>query len=293
MHQKGEALVKSFAAAILIAFLTGCTSLEAVSDISDRLVSASRSWDHVSDDIAASCERQQAINPAIEDCRLEQTATESLADVNAVLDAYFRAMGAAANEANFTVEPGLERATTSVANIPGINADQVNAVSGLFGVLARLATGAMREKTLRQLIDEGAPPAQRIIVGLDEIVVPELTTRLSAESIQLDSHFVGLMAAEGADIGGDPHQLCAGSRAAGFNGTAFLLSLEYCDRRHAVARREKALEEYRESLRKANEALAELQSSKTRLGSKELAVQLFRTGWELSQKVEAVREAFA
>ena len=285
--------MKKVAAASLAALLTGCTNLQAVSDISDRLVSASASWDYVGDDIAASCERQQAINPAIEDCRLEQIATEALGDVNAVLETYFKAMGAAASEGNFTLEPGLERATTSVANIPGIGQDQVAAVSGLFGVLARLATGAMRERTLRQLIDQGAPPAQRIISGLEEIIVPELTTRLSAESTQLDGHFVGLMAAEGAEIGSDPHQLCTSSRAAGFNGTAFLLSLEYCDRRQAVAWREEALAEYRDSLREANEALEELQSSNTRLGSSELAARLLLTGWELTQSSQAVREAFS
>lgn len=285
--------MKNFAAALLVVSLTGCTSLEAVSDISDRLVSASRSWDEVSDDIAASCERQRSINPANQDCRLEQTATESLADVNAVLDAYFTAMGAAANEGNFTIEPGLERATTSVSNIPGINQDHVAAVSGLFGVLARIATGAMRERTLRQLIDEGAPPAQRIISGLDATVVPLLMTRLSGEATQLDAHFVDLIGGEGADIGSDPHQLCTSNRAAGFRGAAFLLSLEYCERRQALVKREKALAEYGESLRKANEALDELQSSRTRLGSSELAAQLIQTGWELSQKVEAVREAFA
>jgi len=142
--------VKKLAWAFIIPLLSSCSDLAAVSDISSRLVSASSSWDDVASDIAGSCQREQTLNPELRDCQTEQSASDGMVGANALLRSYFQALGDAANESNFSIQPGLDTATSSVANIPGINTDQVQAASGLFAALARIATESMRESTIRE-----------------------------------------------------------------------------------------------------------------------------------------------
>lgn len=284
--------MKRIALAICIFALPGCTDLRAVGDISLRLKAASASWNDVGNEITASCERERTINPALSDCDLENKASSGLAGANAVLANYFRALGDAANESNFTIQPGLDSTTTSVANIPGINQDQVKAASGIFSLLAHLTTEKLRENTLRDLISHGAPPTQIVVRGLDDLVVPRLTRRLDTEKFQLTAQFSRWIGAQGDRVGPDPSSFCSGSGAAQFSGTGYLLVLEYCRRLGVIDARAKALLDYQTSLHQADQALAELQSSKTKLKSKALAQQLYKVGVDLDTKVAAVRKAF-
>ena len=105
--------------ALLIPALSSCTNLAAVSAISSRLTAASDSWNDVATDIAGSCQRELTLNPALGDCQIEKKASDGMVGANALLRNYFKALGDAANESNFTIQPGLDAATASVANIPG------------------------------------------------------------------------------------------------------------------------------------------------------------------------------
>lgn len=278
---------------LVMAFaLTGCTSLDAVRAVSTRLSSASGSWNDVGGDIYASCQRESSLNPVLVDCNLEKDASTGLAGANAVLASYFKALMDAANESNFTIQPGLDQASASAAKIPGINSDQVKAVSGLFSLLAKIATGALREETLRLLIEEGGPSAQTVVRGMDGLAVPRLTRELDTERSQLTGQFGRLILAERDPVGADPAMLCSGSAASKFSGTGYLLTLEYCRRLAILDKRVKALADYQASLRVADRALAELESSKTRLKTKELAQRLYEIGSDLDEKVTAVRKAF-
>ena len=277
---------------IVFSVLCGCTNLGAVRDISSRLNNASANWNEVGADIARSCERQRTINPMLIDCLLEKRASDGLAGANNVLSGYFKALNSAANESNFTIQPGLSAATASVAEIPGINTDQVKAVSGLFGLIANLVTAKMREDTLRDLIDRGAPSARTVVTAMNDLVVPRLTGQLEAEQIQLTAQFARLIAEQRDRIGANPSALCAGSSASKFSGPGFLLTLEYCRRLTMIDKRNKALAEYAGSLKAADTALAELQSSRTRLKSADLAQRLYAIGSELDTKIAAVRKAF-
>lgn len=273
--------------------LSGCTNLGAVRDISTRLTDASTSWGDVAADVAASCERERTINSAIENCNLPARASSGIAGANSVLENYFKALASAANESNFTIQPGLDAATSSVSGIPGIKEDQVAAVSSLGGLLAGLVTEKMREDALRDLIDRGAPPARTVVRALDELVVHQMTERLTTERVQLTAQFARLIGQQHDRVGPSPELLCTGSTASTFSGTGFLLTIEYCRRLAVVDRRFKALTAYSESLKAAETALAELQSAKTRLKSADLAKRLHTIGSELDGKVAAVRKAFA
>ncbi|MDG2514071.1 hypothetical protein P7B04_15345 [Sphingobium yanoikuyae] len=285
--------MKRALAALCVSMLCGCTNLGAVRDISSRLTTASVNWNDVGADIAGSCERQRTINPKLTDCLLEKKASDGLAGANAVLGAYFKALMSAANESNFTIQPGLSAATASVAEIPGVNTDQVKAVSGLFGLIANLVTAKMREDTLRDLIDRGGLPARTVVTGMNDLVVPRLTRQLEAEKIQLTAQFARLLAEQRDNVGADPSVLCVGSQSSKFSGPGFLLTLEYCRRLAVIDKRTKALADYAESLKAADTALAELQSSRTRLKTADLAQRLYSIGSDLDTKISAVRKAFA
>lgn len=279
--------------ALCIFMLCGCTNLSGVRDISSRLTTASANWIDVGADIAGSCERQRTINPMLADCLLENKASDGLAGANAVLGAYFKALTSAANESNFTIQPGLSAASASVAEIPGVNTEQVKAVSGLFGLVANLVTAKMREDTLRELIDRGGQPARTVVTGMNDLVVPRLTRQLEAETTQLTAQFARLIAEQRDNVGADPSVLCVGSQASKFSGPGVLLTLEYCRRLAMIKKRTKALAGYADSLKAADAALAELQSSRTRLKAADLAQRLYTIGSELDAAIAAVRKAFA
>lgn len=285
--------MKHIAIAASVLALAGCTDLTAVRDISSRLTVASKNWNDVSGDIAGSCERELTLNPRLIDCVNEVKASAGLVAANGVLGSFFEALFSAATESNFSVQPGLDAATDSVSAIPGIDQGQVTAVSGLIGLLVKLAAEKMREDTLKGLIGDGAPPAQQILDGLlRKIVVPRLKSRLDAEQSNVSSYFVTAISLSGDSIGPDLPAICSGSVASKFSSSGFLLTLEYCKRTAVLTERRRALEDYDSSLASASKALTELQSSKTKLKAKALAQKLYAIGTELDEKVAAVRKAF-
>ncbi len=285
--------MKRIATSVYILALAGCTDLSAVRDISSRLTVASNNWNDVAEDIAGSCHRELAINPMLTDCESETKASKGLVAADKVLGDYFKALMAAATESNFTVQPGLDKVTQSVAAIPDINQGQVKAVSGLVGLLVKLAVEKMREDTLRELIGDGGPAAQTVVDELlSKLVVPRLRSRLEGERIQLAGYFGKAIGRQKDKVGSDPEALCSGSAASKFSGTGFLLTQEYCKRFAILDKRQKALDDYDASLKAASKALTELQSSKTQLNAKALAQKLYAIGSELDEKIDAVRKAF-
>jgi hypothetical protein len=254
-------------------------------------VTASSSWDDVASDIAGSCQREQTLNPELRDCQAEQSAADGMVGANALLRSYFQALGDAANDSNFVIAPGLDTATASIANIPGINSDQVQAASGLFAALAKVATEAMRESTLRELIRH-APEARSLIRELDAPLVSRLGRRFDSEQIQLQAQFGRLILAQGDRVT-DIQGLCTGSGAASFSGTGFLLVQEYCRRHALIERRQQALSDYQASLHDADSALGELQTSESKLKGRALAKRLYHVASDLESKASAVRKAFA
>lgn len=272
--------------------MTGCAGLGAVKDISSRLTAASKNWDEVSGEIVGSCLRERSLNPAIPDCQLETKASEGLIAADRVLTEYFSALLAAASESNFTVKPGLNALAGSFASIPGVDRAQVKAVSGLVSLLAKLATERLREETLRELIVTGGPAAQSLVDGLGGLVVPRLRSRLDSERSQLSGYFARSILAQKDVIGGEAEAVCSGSQAAGFSAVGFLLTQEYCKRVAIVAKRQKALDAYQASLAAASKALAELQSSSTKLKAAEVARSLYDIGRELDESLFALQKAY-
>lgn len=272
--------------------LSGCADLTAVRDISSRLTNATSSWIEVGADIVGSCERETMLNPTLSSCEAERRATDGMIAANKVLGAYFKVLFEAANDSNFTIQPGLDMATKSVAGIPDIKEERANAVSGLVGFLDQLATSAMRGHTLRQVLDGGAPNAKSVIEGLDEVLAQPLAGRLDTEKTYLTAIYVKHIRDQKDVVDGEPSGLCRGSKAAGFSGTGFLLAQDYCRRLSEIEAREKAVVAYQASLKNASSALTELQSSKAKLKARNLAKRLYEIGFDLDDQIEAVDQAF-
>ena len=274
--------------------LSACANLSAVRDVSTKLTTASKTWNAVHGDYEGSCKRLMQINPAVADCTTQAAASKGLGEATKVLTGYFKALQDTANEENYSIQPGIDNLSGSVQNIPGVNADQVQAVTGLAGLLSRLALNGYRENTLRLLIGDGVPPARRVIGLLRTSVPSTLGASLVAERTQLTGQFASYIQQGGGTIG-NVGTLCeTGPRTANYvnSGTNFLLALEYCRRLSDVTAKETALEQYSKSLDAAEKALNELASAKTQLGAKELARRLYTTGKELDDSIDAVEDAF-
>ena len=273
--------------------LSGCTNLQAVSTLSESLMTASATWNDVGEELNASCVRLLQFNPLL-DCPTPAAASSAIVATNTVLANYFTALHDAANADNFTVQPGLDALAASAASIPGVKAEEVDAVSGLARTLAGLWTEHLRERALRSLIKDGAPAAMTTIGLLQRTVPHALQTTLAAEREGMNEQFTLYIERGG---GAPPRPLatmCAPPpRTHDFSGPNFLLALEYCRRLGDLDQKEKALDAYTTSLDEASKALIELNSGKTRLGGKALAVKLHTIGKTLNDDLKAVHGAFA
>lgn len=280
--------------AILLAplLLGSCHDLGAVSAISTKLVAASSTWDEVGQALEDSCQRTSAFNPQL-DCKADTDAAAGIAGADAVLRAYFNAVGDAANAQNFTVQPGLDALSGSVANIPGINTSEVSAAAGLAGFLISLATEAAREQTIQRLIAR-APQARLVIGVLQRTVGGAVAQTLRAEQIQLGAGFKTYILTAGTTVPADLADVCSGPgpRSRDFSGPTFLMATEYC-RRLAIIRAElAALDNYDATLKAADTALAELASAKSELRGKALVSHVYSLGKQLDSDIAAVRSAF-
>lgn len=285
--------MRKFSLFVCAALLAGCTDLSAVREISSDLTKASSAWDDVAADLRGSCQREILLNPDIETCERAQKASEGVIAANKVLGAYFTALANLANDDSFSIQTGLDTATTSVSKIRDIDTDQVEAVSGLFGLLVDLAATHMQQEALSIAIEHGAPNATTIIEAMDKIVATPLQQRLQSEKTHMAALYTAKIRQQGDPVNAAPDSLCNASTASTFSGTGFLLVKDYCSHQLVIEAREKALAAYRASLADATEALTALTSSKADLDARDLAKQLFKIGFDLNDKISAVEKAFA
>lgn len=273
--------------------LSGCVNLQAVESVSGRLITASQGWNAVATELPASCQRLWQFNTALENCNEEKAASEGLVAANTILTAYFKALRDSASDKTFTVKEGLDALSGSVGKIPGIEADKVEAASGLASLLVRLATDGAREHTLRQLILEGGPRARNVVALLRETVPARLTSSLDAERLQTTATFAILLQGHGVTI---PIPLESGCdpapRISVFPGQSFLVANDYCDRLRTISARKTAVANYSEALTSADAALSELMSNETRLDAPALIQRLGEIEDDLTTQIDAVQKAF-
>ncbi|EKF63627.1 hypothetical protein [Serratia plymuthica] len=284
--------MKSILFCMCTLFLTACSDLSVVRDTSARLTKANNTWSAVGAELPSSCQREARLNVNVLNCDDATSTAEGIDAANKILGEYFRALMDVATESNFTIQPGLDKATKSVSQIPGIKKERVIAVSGLVGLITQLTLNGVREHTLYQLIHDGAPYAKSVISGLSEVLVTRLTNRLDNEKIQVIGFYSGKLAYQRDEIILNSFETCNGAKPANLSATGFLLVQDYCTRIEVIEARKKAILTYQASLQDASEALTELQSAGTKLDTRELAKKLYKIGVDLDTKIDTLNKAF-
>lgn len=272
--------------------LVSCRDLDAVSSLSTRLVTASSSWDAVGQALSDSCKRTSEFNPQL-DCTQDVAASEGIAAADQILRNYFSALGDAANGQNFSIQPGLDDLAGSVGKIPGIDGAKVDAAKGLAGFLTSLITEADRQRAIRDLIAQ-TPKARMVTSALEGTVSTAAATTLASERIELGRVFkVYILSAGTALPAGQIEDMCKdpGPRSTNFTGPTFLMAVEYCRRLDVIDAQTKALASYDASLKVADQALDELQSSQSELRGKALISHLYGMGKQLDADIAAMQSS--
>jgi hypothetical protein len=274
-------------------FLAGCTDLTAVNTTAGQMVTAASTWNAVADEFQASCVRRNQVSTEGSDCAGEKKATEGLEAANKILAAYFTALQQASTSSNFSVDPGITKLSSSVQNIPGINAKQVGAVTDVASFFADMATKAMEERTLEKLVTNGAPKAEASIDVMSEFVVPALGNILNREKMQTLAAFSSYINESGTTADLRKADCSQGLSTSTFNtGTGFLLGQAYCTKITNVTTKLSALDNYKKSLATVSMSLKELESGKDKLDAKALAQQLVTDASSLNDDIEKINKAF-
>ncbi|MBA4009706.1 MAG: hypothetical protein C0471_01090 [Erythrobacter sp.] len=245
------------------------------------------------DELHQSCQRRYQINDEIKNCEPSKASSDGIAAATEVLRIYFATLGAAANESNFTVDPGLEAISGAVSGIEGVDETQVAAVTGLAKVLSKLLLGAKREQVIRQLID-GEGERVRVVINslLKEHVRTVLEDQLVTERSSLLTFYGQKIDQAGLNNEQDLRTICSERLASDRPILEFMIIRDFCERDALIEKRKRALAAYQNSLEKADQAMLDLQSGKAKLSGKELARRLYEVGDELKASVANVRAAF-
>ncbi len=219
--------------------------------------------------------------------------TQDLEIADKALSGYFNALQQVSDTKNFSLDSALGALGKSAGAIPGIDQSQVTSVDTFATFVAGLATGAMREKTLGDLINDGAPKAKAVVDVLQQVGVPALKTIYRNELTTTTSTFVSYVQSTGVafDIGGN--SCSAGPNAKDFTtGNAFLLAMEYCRRVQAITAKQNALNSYDNSLGSARTTLQQLIDGKDKLKDTDVIQNLLKDASTLRTDVDAMKKAF-
>ncbi len=272
--------------------ISACADYTAVGKLSTRMTEATGAWKGVAEQSKLSCRRLVELGDGTEECTTKDRAADALIAVNDRLSRYFAALGGVAEDKNYSVSDGMSDLSGEIANIPGINTDDGSAISELTTTIANLLLQGRRERTMRRLIDDGAPPAQRVIAMMRRVGVPTFGGNLLSERQRIDLALATTVPRPLERLGPDRSKWCmTPPRLYAFDADrpAFLMATELCRRHREVREDLAAVAAYDASLAAAAKALEELQSSATRLKASDTAARLYDRAHDLRKKIDAVR----
>lgn len=291
--ENGMSSVRLACVIVIVAIVTGCANLQAVNTTADQLVSAASSWNSVADEFEASCFRRNQVSDVPSACTTEKQTTEGLKAADKILTAYFTAVQRASTSSNFSVTSGISALSSSVESIPGINAAQTQAISGLASYLANVATESIEQRTINSLISNGAPKAEAAIDVMNDFVVPQLKNVFARERSQTLATFVSYIEQSGATVDLRTVDCASGLTTRSFKeGLSYLLAQAYCARVTELSAKSAALTSYQASLSTAKAALEKLDAGKDDLGAKLLAQQLISQASSLKNDISKINNAF-
>lgn len=298
-------LPRGLAAAIasLLAFsLSGCTDYGAVTKLSGSMTTSVRSWKPVADDFEATCRRRNALEPssappAADPCFGYTDTQHQLGDAMTILIAYFAALGAVADDGNFTVNAGITGLGASASKLvkatdPG-HENRVTAIQGLASWLGKAATAAIRQRQMDQLIAHSGEAEQTI----DAITI--VLSRDYGHNVQDEARALRrVMIQPASSILLVPPQ-CTGHASewkdpGPATATAGQLMFEryYNDACNQILAREAAIEAVQASASSVKASLRKLRSPETRLKDKAVIKALLKQADDLIEKAKDVEKAY-
>jgi hypothetical protein len=196
------------AATIFFASLNGCVNLDDAAGLSKLSDQARVSLPKVSNDVAGTCARQNALfedTPAAErppseqaqDCKPYQEVADHLAKDEFVLAGYFDALGKLASNQPLSYDAAIDQNMAAIGGNSALSANTMAAGNDAQSILKSLAdafTKGYREKQLGQLIEANDPAIQSLTRSLKKVITVDYALLLSNEELSLDGFYKGPMA---------------------------------------------------------------------------------------------------
>jgi len=202
-------LARLLATAILLFTLSGCVNLDDAAGLSKLSEQAKRALPRVSNDVAATCARQNILfqnTPTAErppteqaqDCAPYQEVSRHLAADQKVLTGYFDALGELSSNKPLTYDAAIKANETGIAANTAFSAHTITAgtdAENILKSLADAATKGYREKQLGTLIQANDPAVQSLTQALKKVITIDYAQLLSVEELSLDNFYQAPMAA--------------------------------------------------------------------------------------------------
>lgn len=193
--------------ATLLFALSGCVNLDDAAGLSKLSEDARRALPRVSNDVAATCARQNVLfentppkerppSEQAQDCSPYQEVSLHLAEDQNVLTLYFDALGRLSSNKPLSYETNIPTNVTAIklntafsTNTAAAGTDAENILKSL----ADAATRGYREKQLGELIKANDPAIQSLTAALKKVITIDYAQLLSNEELSLDTFYKGPM----------------------------------------------------------------------------------------------------
>jgi hypothetical protein len=200
--------LRIFAVATFCIALNGCVNLDDAAGLSKLSDEARVTLPKVSNDVAATCDRQNAFfenTPAAErttaeqaqDCKPYRELAAHLAKDQDVLITYFDALGKLSSNKPMGYDAAINQNVTSTGANTALSTNAIaagNDAQNILKSLADAATRHYREKQLGQLLNANDSAVQALTQSLKKVITVDYTLLLSNEELSLDTFYQGPMA---------------------------------------------------------------------------------------------------
>jgi hypothetical protein len=197
------------AGATFLLAANGCVNLDDAAGLSKLSAEARIALPRVSNDVAGTCARQNALfenTPSAErppaaqaqDCKPYQEIADHLAIDENVLADYFDALGKLASNEPMSYDATIDANVAVTGANSSLSANTMAAGNDAQSILKSLAdavTRGYREKQLGQLIEQNDPAIQSLTQSLNKVITVDYALLLSNEEFSMDSFYKGPMAA--------------------------------------------------------------------------------------------------
>ena len=159
MHDTARALRLVLALSLAL-LLTGCVSMQAVSDYSTVSRKTLEGVQTVGRDYSASCLRMDQYKPRTNDkgiCAKEKTAGKGISNAALALNAYVSGLGALATDDTVAYNTQIDGLASSVKTSGIMPSNQADAFGGLAKLLSRALLDGYKQKQIRLYIDRADP----------------------------------------------------------------------------------------------------------------------------------------